>query len=79
MQSEGFLGRGITVCTLHLLADCLDSVRTSTSHIRVALHTAGYGDIFIFLYVGGVRTSQESHLWAYTVSYGDSFTLLICR
>jgi hypothetical protein len=29
-----------------------------------------------FLYVDDVRTRQETHLWASTACYGDSFTLL---
>jgi hypothetical protein len=30
----------------------------------------------MFLYVDDGRTSQETHLWAFTVPYGDSFTFL---
>jgi hypothetical protein len=29
-----------------------------------------------FLHVDDVRTSQETHLWAFTACYGDSFTCL---
>jgi hypothetical protein len=31
------------------------------------------GDTFTFLYVDDVRTSQETHLLASMVCYGDSF------
>jgi hypothetical protein len=31
-------------------------------------------DSFTCLYVDSVRTSQETHLWASTACYGDSFT-----
>jgi hypothetical protein len=33
-----------------------------------------YGDSFTFIYVGDVRTSQETY--ASTVCYGDSFTFI---
>jgi hypothetical protein len=31
-------------------------------------------DSFTILYVDDVRTSQETHIRAFTVCYGDSFT-----
>jgi hypothetical protein len=38
---------------------------------------ACYEDNFtFFLYVGDVRTSQKTHLWASTPCYMDSFTYL---
>jgi hypothetical protein len=40
---------------------------------------ACYEDSFTFIYVDDVRTSQETHLWAFTACYGDSFTFyLLC-
>jgi hypothetical protein len=29
-----------------------------------------------FVYVDDVRTSQETHIWALTACYGDSFTFI---
>jgi hypothetical protein len=36
--------------------------------------TACYGESFTFVYGDDVRTSQETHVLASMVSYGDSFT-----
>jgi hypothetical protein len=41
-------------------------------HIRAS--AACYWNSFTFLYVNNIHTSQETHMWAFTVCYGDSFT-----
>jgi 2-oxo-4-hydroxy-4-carboxy--5-ureidoimidazoline (OHCU) decarboxylase len=38
--------------------------------------TVCYGDSFTFVYVGAVRASQKTHIWASTACYGDSFTFV---
>jgi hypothetical protein len=64
----GFHGllRAFLICTL---CSCL------TGNTLVRLHDL-LGDSFTFLYGDGVRTSQETHLHAFTTCYEDSFTFL---
>jgi hypothetical protein len=33
-------------------------------------------DGFTFLYIGDVRTSQETHAWAFTARYWERFTFI---
>jgi hypothetical protein len=63
----------------NLTAICEPTVETmwDPQHVTtLPVPTACYGDSFTLIYVGDIRTSQETHLWVRTACYGDSFTLI---
>jgi hypothetical protein len=42
----------------------------------MCLHGLLRGWLYFFVYVDDVRTSEETHLWAFSACYGDTFTFL---